>query len=188
MDTDFGEAVYGSIPVAFQINMILNQRMNLTARRVKSLDCVLDHGRFRVGGLEVSRCALGLGFCFTFVFGFVSHTAILVDWLFQEGDEVVSEAGEAGLLGFGGGTTGPDFGFDEFVFEFVEFFFDVPTGFVEQGDEAGRNAGGQIGEIVINIIGGNAASGARISKSCNLGFFKEIVPRAREAIKEPALL
>ena len=55
---------------------------------------------------------------------------------------VVGQAEHAGLLGFGGDVAGPGFGFTESVLEFVEYFFDVPTGFVENGDEAWRHRGG----------------------------------------------
>ena len=54
----------------------------------------------------------------------------------QDG-EVVGEAEEGGLGGFGGGGTGPRFLFVEFVFEGVAGFFNVLAAAVEQDDEAG---------------------------------------------------
>ena len=82
------------------------------------------------------------GFRPALVFGFVDHAAALVDFLFHEGHQVVGQAKQAGLLGFGGGAAGPGFAFTEFVLELVEYFFDIPAGFVGDGDQAWRDRGG----------------------------------------------
>ena len=64
---------------------------------------------------------------------FVDHAATLADLLFHEGRQVVGQAKQAGMLGFGGSAAGPGFGFTEFVLELIVYFFDAPAGFVEGG-------------------------------------------------------
>jgi hypothetical protein len=61
----------------------------------------------------------------------------------------VGQAEKPGLLGFGGGAAGPGFGFTEFVFKFIENFFDIPTGFVELGDETGRDGSRKVGQVSV---------------------------------------
>ena len=81
------------------------------------------------------------GFRSALVLGFVDHAAALADFLCHEDHHVLGQAKHARLLGFGGGAAGPGFGFTEFVLELVEYFFDVPAGLVEDGDEAWRDRG-----------------------------------------------
>ena len=64
---------------------------------------------------------------------FVDHAAALADLLCHEGRQVVGQAKQAGMLGFGGSAAGPGFGFTEFVLELVEYFIGTPAGFVEGG-------------------------------------------------------
>lgn len=99
------------------------------------------------GGFEISRCGFDWGawmarLCSAFQLCLIDHAAAFADFLFHECHEVVSQAQEPRLLGLGGGTACPCFGFAELVLEFVEDFFDVPAGLIKQGDEARWNGSG----------------------------------------------
>ena len=132
-------------PIALQVQMVFQPADELHRALGEPLDGMFDDLDFYEVRLWFADSAVGPGFGPAFEFRFIDHPTVLADFLFHQGHEVVGQAEQPGLLGFGGRTAGSGFGFTKFVFEFVEDFFDVPAGFVEQGNEAGRDAGGKIG-------------------------------------------
>ena len=72
-----------------------------------------------------------------FFLGDVGHLMLSGEVAFEDLHEVVRETEEVRLHLLRDGGTGPGAFGTEFIFEFVEHFFDVPAAQVEEGDHAG---------------------------------------------------
>ncbi len=72
---------------------------------------------------------------------------------FEELDQIVREAQKARLHLLRDGSAGPSPLLAEFVFEFIENFFNIPTAEIDEGDHAGRERA-FAGEECVNFSGG----------------------------------
>ena len=96
---------------------------------------------------------LGEALSAPFLLGLVADVVLVGEVAFEELHQIVGEAKKVRRHLFRGGGTGPGALGPEFVFVFVEDFFQIPAAQIQEGDHPGRQR--QLaGEKLVDLAGG----------------------------------